>query len=110
MAALVVFHPPRAKGKARAVEEPEEEWRNSRAVRRRQGHLRVPPRCLRTNDAGCNALAPSRTVAFTLVSCRQAGACPDSSDASKGKKTRKGTKSSTANDEIAIGSERSETE
>ena len=27
MAALV-FHPPRAKGKARAVEEPEEEWRN----------------------------------------------------------------------------------
>ena len=129
---FVVFRPawrpsssstPRAKGKARAVEEPEEEWRNSRAVRRRrghlrlpprclrtndagcfapapsrivastlsravrrrQGHLRLPPRCLRTNDAGCFAPAPSRIVASTLVSCRQARARPDSSDASKGK-------------------------
>ena len=91
---FVVFRPawrpsssstPRAKGKARAVEEPEEEWRNSRAVRRRRGHLRLPPRCLRTNDAGCFAPAPSRIVASTLVSCRQARARPDSSDASKGK-------------------------
>ena len=56
-----------------------------RAVRRRQGHLRLPPRCLRTNDAGCFAPAPSRIVASTLVSCRQARARPDSSDASKGK-------------------------
>ena len=48
----------------------------SRAVRRRRGHLRLPPRCLRTNDAGCFAPAPSRIVASTLVSCRQAGARP----------------------------------
>ena len=47
-----------------------------RAVRRRRGHLRLPPRCLRTNDAGCFAPAPSRIVASTLVSCRQAGARP----------------------------------
>ena len=67
VAALVVFHPPRAKGKARAVEEPEERSGGiSRAVRRRRGHLRLPPRCLRTNDAGCFAPAPSRIVASTL--------------------------------------------